>query len=80
MGCTARQKSILGYSNGGVEMKRLDFWLAKLKVALTERKFIRRRMNQSVRAFENNTKQIETIQEKIDYEKAKLASIKRKAV
>jgi|LakMenEpi03Aug12_release.lakeMendotaPanAssembly.Ray.scaffolds.fasta_scaffold3768732_2 hypothetical protein len=61
-------------------MKRLDFWLAKLKVALTERKFIRRRMNQSVRAFENNTKQIETIQEKIDYEKAKLASTKRKAV
>jgi hypothetical protein len=37
-------------------------------------------MNQSVRAFENNTKQIETIQEKIDYEKAKLASAKRKAV
>ncbi len=61
-------------------MKRLDFWLAKLKVTLTERKFIRRRMNQSVRAFENNTKQIETIQEKIDYEKAKLASAKRKAV
>ena len=61
-------------------MKRLDFWLVKLKVALTERKFIRRRMNQSVRAFENNTKQIETIQEKIDYEKAKLASAKRKAV
>ena len=61
-------------------MKRLDFWLAKLKVALTGRKFIRRRMNQSVRAFENNTKQIETIQEKIDYEKAKLASAKRKAV
>lgn len=61
-------------------MKRLDLWLAKLKVALAEKKFLAKRMNQAVRAYENNTKQIETIQEKITYEKAKLAGIKRKIV
>lgn len=61
-------------------MKRLDLWLAKLKVALAEQKFLAKRMNQSVRAYENNTKQIETIQEKITYEKTKLAGAKRETV
>lgn len=61
-------------------MKRLDLWLAKLKVAQAEAKFLAKRMNQAVRAYENNQLKIESIQEKINYEKAKLAGIERKIV
>ena len=61
-------------------MKRLDFWLAKLKVAQAEEKFLTKRMNQAIRAYGNNQLKIESIQEKINYEKAKLAGIERKIV
>lgn len=57
-------------------MKRLDLWLAKLKVALAEQKFLAKRMHQANRAYSNNIKQIEIIKGRIGYEKAKLASTK----
>lgn len=54
-------------------MKRLDLYLAKLKVARAEEKLRVKEYNQAKRAMENVWAKINDIEERISDEKAKLA-------
>ena len=54
-------------------MRRLDLWLAKLKVARVEEKLRVKEYNQAKRAMDNVWEKIINIEERISDEKAKLA-------
>ena len=54
-------------------MKRLDLYMAKLKVARAEEKLRVKEYNQALRAMHNVGEKIKELQEKITNEKAKLA-------
>jgi hypothetical protein len=54
-------------------MRRLDLWLAKLKVARAEEKLRVKEYNQAKRAMDNVWEKINQIEERISDEKTKLA-------
>lgn len=57
-------------------MKRLQYWVAKLRAAQAEERARRRELNQMQRAFERALKEVTKIEQRINHEKAKLARAK----
>ena len=57
-------------------MRRLDLWMAKLKVARVEEKLRVKEYNQAQRAVNNVWNKINKLDERIRNEKAKLARAK----
>lgn len=58
-------------------VKRLDYWKAKLKVALVARRMREKELTQAERTHQKAIEKIAEIQERIEYEKVKLARAKR---
>jgi hypothetical protein len=54
-------------------MKRLDYWKAKLKVAQLEEKQRNKEYNQIANAWMRAVDKLETLEKKVNDEKAKLA-------
>lgn len=54
-------------------MKRLAYWVAKLRAAQAEERTRRRELNQMQRAFERAMQEVTKIEQRISHEKAKLA-------
>lgn len=57
-------------------MKRLAYWIAKLRAAQAEERARRRELNQMQRAFERAMQEVTKIEQRISHEKAKLARLK----
>jgi len=58
-------------------MKRLQYWMAKLRAAQAEERSRRRELNQMQRAFDRALQEVTKIEQRIEHEKAKLARPKR---
>jgi hypothetical protein len=54
-------------------VKRIDYWKAKLKAAQAEERIRQKEYNQMARALFRALDQVETIEQRIEDEKAKLA-------
>jgi peptidoglycan hydrolase CwlO-like protein len=54
-------------------VKRIDYWKAKLKAAQAEERIRQKELNQMAKAFERALEQVDDIQKRIEDEKAKLA-------
>jgi len=54
-------------------MKRLQYWMAKLRAAQAEERARRRELNQMQRAFKRALEDVTKIEQRINHEKAKLA-------
>jgi flagellar motor switch protein FliM len=54
-------------------VKRIDYWKAKLKVAQTEERIRQKELNQMAKAFDRALQQVNDIEQRIQDEKAKLA-------
>jgi hypothetical protein len=54
-------------------VKRIDYWKAKLKTAQAEERIRQKEYNQMARALFRALDQVETIEQRIEDEKAKLA-------
>jgi phage-related minor tail protein len=54
-------------------VKRIDYWKAKLKAAQTEERIRQKEYNQMARALFRALDKVETIEQRIEDEKAKLA-------
>jgi flagellar motor switch protein FliM len=54
-------------------VKRIDYWKAKLKVAQTEERIRQKELNQMAKAFDRALQQVNDIEQRIEDEKAKLA-------
>ena len=54
-------------------MKRIDYWKAKLKTAQAEERIRQKEYNQMARALFRALDKVETIEQRIEDEKAKLA-------
>ena len=54
-------------------MKRLQYWMAKLRAAQAVERARRRELNQMQRAFERALEDVTKIEQRINHEKAKLA-------
>jgi flagellar motor switch protein FliM len=54
-------------------VKRIDYWKAKLKAAQTEERIRQKELNQMAKAFERALQQVNDIEQRIQDEKAKLA-------
>jgi hypothetical protein len=57
-------------------VRRLDYWKAKLKTAQAEERIRQKEYNQMARALFRALDQVETIEQRIEDEKAKLARTK----
>lgn len=57
-------------------MRRLDYWKAKLKTAQAEERIRQKEYNQMARALFRAYDKVETIEQRIEDEKAKLARTK----
>ena len=54
-------------------VKRIDYWKAKLKAAQTEERIRQKELNQMAKAFDRALQQVNDIEQRIQDEKAKLA-------